>query len=86
MVVTLRLGVSDFSPGYRTSVDGVHTFPRGPLRELLVTLSSLKGTLKGSAKEILVPKRSPKVSASGYFTGREEWKNFHAACVVCLEG
>jgi hypothetical protein len=57
MVVTLRLRVSDFSPGYRTLMDGVHTFPRGPLRELLVTLSSLKG----SAKEILVPKRSPKV-------------------------
>jgi hypothetical protein len=81
MAVTLRLRVSDFSPGYRTSMDGVHR-SRGPLRELPVTLSSLKG----SAKEILVPKRSPKVSASGYFTGREEWKNFHAACVVCLEG
>jgi hypothetical protein len=84
MVVTLRLGVSDFSPGYRTSMDGVHTFPRGPLRELLVTLSSLKGTLKGSAKEILVPKRSPKVQRAILLEGKNG-RTFMLR-VSCLEG
>jgi hypothetical protein len=80
MVVTLRLGVSDFSPGYRTSMDGVHTFPRGPLRELLVTLSSLKG----SAKEILVPKRSPKVQRAILLEGKNG-RTFMLR-VSCLEG